>query len=87
MNTTSTLSRISHYLLATAKSFWGATVSMAWGLATFFLLSALITYYNQDTTLISGLFSIINVLMTNWQIVWGVLFVFDFLVNYKELEK
>jgi len=79
------LSRFSAYLLAAAKSIWSATVSTAWGLATFFLLAALLGYYEMDATLISPFFTIVGTLMDNWQIVWFVLFAFELIVNYNQL--
>jgi len=81
------INKIGNLLLAGAKSFWGATVNTAWGIATFFLLGALVGYYEADTSLITGLFRIIYALMSNWQLVWCVLFIFELLVNYKELTK
>ena len=79
------LSRFSAYLLAAAKSIWSATVSTAGGLATFFLLAALLGYYEMDATLISPFFTIVGTLMDNWQIAFGVLFVFELIVNYNSL--
>lgn len=74
-------------VLAFAKSFWGATVNTAWGIATFFILAAITSYYNSDTTMITGLFRIIYHLMRNWQLVWSLLFIFEFLINHKEINK
>jgi len=82
-----TLSKIVNLFLAAAKSVWGATVSTAWGMATFFLLAALLGYYELDGSTLTGLFTIIGTLMDNWQLVWSVLFCFDFLVNLKEINK
>jgi len=82
-----TLSKIVNLFLATAKSFWGATVSTAWGMATFFLLAALLGYYELDGSTLTGLFTIIGTLMDNWEIVWIMLFGFEFLVNLRELNK
>jgi len=79
------LSRLSAYTLAGAKSLWSATVQTAWGFATFFLLAALLAYYEMDTTAIAPFFTIITTLMDNWQIAFGVLFVFELIVNYNSL--
>ena len=85
--TLATATRLIHFLLATAKSFWGATVSTAWGMATFLLLAALLGYYELDGSTLTGLFTIIGTLMENWQLVWGMLFLFELFTNFKELDK
>jgi len=79
--------RIAHMLLTLCKSFWSATVQTAWGIATFFILAAVTSYYKSDTTLITGLFHIINVLMQNWQLVFCILFIFEVITNFNELDK
>jgi len=79
------LGRISAYTLAAAKSFWGATVNTAWGLATFFILAAMINYYQQDASVIAQFFTIVGTLMENWQFVFSVLFAYELLVSYNRL--
>ena len=82
-----TLTQLAHFFLATAKAIWGATVQTAWGMATFFLLAALIGYYKADASSIEGLFVIIRALMDNWQVVFAVLFAFEILSNIKDIKE
>jgi hypothetical protein len=79
--------RLLHIFLSAGKSLWTATMSMAWGLASIFLLAALIAYYKQDSSAILNLLDIAHWLMQNWGLFWVIIFFFDFLVNVKELGK
>ena len=85
MNFFEIANKLANLLLTFAKSFWSATVQTAWGITTFFLLAAITTYYNSDTTMITGLFQIIYSLMSHWQLVWGVIFLYYLIVGYAEL--
>jgi len=85
--TKTTLTKITYLVFSCAKSFWDATVQIMWGMVTFFLLAALIEYYNIDASILQGLFMMVKTLIANWQIVWGVLFIFYFLINHKEINK
>ena len=71
-------------LLSGAKAFFSATVSIVWGVASFFLFLGLATYYEIDKTAIQGLYPLMDFVMTNWIYFFWLIAIFEFITNIKE---
>lgn len=67
------------------KGLISSVSTMVWLFAGFLLLISLINYYNQDATLIINLLDLNIRIMKNWGIFWGVIWIFDSIIYYKEL--
>jgi len=72
------------FLLSTGKAFFNALVSVAWGIASFFLLIALIGYYKVDASAIQTLLNLVLFVEKNWGVFFFILFLWEFIVDYKE---
>jgi len=73
--------------IASLKALFESIVAIAWGIAGFFLLIALINNYNIDKSVIKPLLDIISWITTYWWIFWlAILFYYGY-INYKELTK
>ena len=75
------------FVLSIVKAFFSAVIEMAWGLASFFLLSGLITSYTIDVSTLTSFFKIIIFIQKNWIYFFGVLFVFNFAIYFKQFIK
>jgi len=79
--------RIILVIVAILKSLWDATIHIVWGIATMFLLMALINYYKIDTSAVGNLLKLTYYLMDYWGIFWWLFFLSDLYINTKELSK
>ena len=84
MNKLDIIGRISFIVLSILKTIWNATIHIVWGIATIFLLSGLIGYFQINTTVISSLIELAILLIDNWVIFWWVFFIVEF---FPELNK
>jgi hypothetical protein len=75
------------FVLSIVKAFFSAVIEMAWGLASFFLLSGLITSYTIDVSSLTLLFKMIVFIQKNWLYFFGVFFVFNFAIYFKQFIK
>ena len=69
-------------LLSIFKSIWSASITIIWGVAGILLSTGLIIQYQQDPTIVAGIFSIMGFLMEYWLYFLVVLFLYDLLVNF-----
>lgn len=74
-----------NFILVFFKSMFNAVVSIAFGIASFFLLSGLIKAYNQVPP--AELMYLVGVVLDNWRWFFLVLWIFNLIVDYKELTK
>ena len=77
MNKLDILGKISSVGLELLASVWNATIHIVWGVATVFLLTALIAYYNVDTSAIATLLELAYLVIQNWVAFWWVFFALE----------
>jgi len=70
-------------LLSGVKAFFSATVSVVWGIASFFLFLGLSTYYEIDKIAIQGIYPLMDFVMTKWIYFFWFIAIFDFILNIK----
>ena len=71
-------------VLSAVKAFFNAVVSLCWGMAVFFLMSALFNYYKIDTSAITTLLKLVVFIQEKWLWFFWALFIWDFIVNLKD---
>ncbi len=75
------------FVLSFIKALWSAFFQVVWGICTLFLLSALITYYKQDATAILQILIVASVVTKNWLYFFGVIALWELIVNYNSIPK
>jgi hypothetical protein len=71
-------------VLSAGKAFFSAIVQIAWGIASFFLMMGLLTYYKADPSAIANLIPIVSFIQQNWLYFFWVLAIYDFIVYLKD---
>jgi hypothetical protein len=71
-------------VLSGVKAFFSAVVQIAWGIASFFLMMGLLTYYKADPSAIANLIPIVSFIQQNWLYFFWVLAIYDFIVYLKD---
>jgi hypothetical protein len=84
-------------VLSGVKAFFSAVVQIAWGIASFFLMMglltyykadpsaiAILTYYKADPSAIANLIPIVSFIQQNWLYFFWVLAIYDFIVYLKD---
>lgn len=71
-------------VLSAVKAFFSGIVQIAWGIATFFILGALLTYYKVDTSAITTLLKLTVFIQQNWLYFFWVIAIWEFIVNLKD---
>jgi hypothetical protein len=94
MNTVRTSRVVQGYLytilslfLSGMRSFFYAVVDIAWAIAVFFLIAALISYYKADTTVVQPFFTLISFVQHNWAFFFIALLFYHWFVFSNELFK
>lgn len=73
------------FIVVFFKSMFNAVVTIAFGIASFFLLGGLIKAYNQIPP--AELMYLVGVIMDNWRWFFLIIWLFNLIVDYKELTK
>jgi len=74
-------------ILVGINAFFSSIVQMAFGLASMFLLLGLMHYFNQDITLIRGLFlNLIGIIQRNIKLFLLFIFIYEFKTKWNALK-
>ena len=74
-------------ILVGMNAFFSSVVQMAFGLASMFLLLGLMQYFNQDITLIQGLFlNLIGIIQRNIKFFLLFIFIYEFKTKWSALK-
>jgi hypothetical protein len=73
--------------LSAVKSLMFAISQVVWLFAGIFLMMGLLLYFKVDTSNLKPFLTIINLFKDIWFIFFIVCWIFDFIINYKEISK
>ena len=74
-------------IICLAKAFFNALISVSWGIATFFILAAVITYYKLDPSSVTLLLELAQTVMKYWGVFFLVFLGYDFVTSYKDFAR